>query len=77
MLQVYDIFDNAGELTPEAGRITTVGALAAKFIVKKGDMVQCSFLYWERELATSFTVTATLFFDGEGATAWATSVEGE
>jgi hypothetical protein len=74
---VYDIFDNAGELTSEAGRSTTVSVQAAKFVINKGEQVECSFLYWTHELTTSYTVTATLFFDGEGSTSWATSVVGE
>jgi hypothetical protein len=76
-LQVLDIFDNAGELTPEAGRSTTVGSPATKFTVKKGEVVQCVYLYWTHELTTSYKVTATLFFDDEGSAAWATSVGGE
>ena len=71
MLQVLDMFDNAELLTPEAGRSTTVSAPASKFIVKKGEKVLCSFLYWTHELTTPYTVTATLYFDGEGSTAWA------
>jgi hypothetical protein len=77
VLQVSDVFDNAGELTSEAGRSTTISVQAAKFVIKKGEQVECSFLYWTHELTASYTVTATLFFDGEGSTAWTTSVGGE
>ncbi len=77
VLQVYDVFDDAVRLTPEAGTSTTVGSPATKFIVKPGETVQCSYLYWTRELTTSYTVTATLFFDGQGSAAWTTSVGGE
>jgi hypothetical protein len=75
---VSDVFDDAGDLTPEAGRTTTVVGPELKFTVKKGEIVKCSYLYWTRELVTSYTVIATLYFDDEGTTAWAAmSVTGE
>jgi hypothetical protein len=77
LVQVSDVFDDAGQLTPEAGRSTILEGPELKFVVKKGETVRCSYLYWERELTTSYTVTATLFFDSEGAAAWETSIEGE
>jgi hypothetical protein len=78
VLQVYDIFDDERQLTPEAGRSTTVRSGWTKFVVAKGETVRCSYLYWTRELTTSYTMRATLFFDDEGAAAWAAmSVTGE